>query len=39
MVPPPPVNRSVKKLGKYEFSMDQKIGSGMAGEVFVGFNT
>ncbi len=29
----------VKKLGKYEFSLDQKLGSGMAGDVYVGINT
>jgi len=29
----------VKKLGKYEFSLDQKLGSGMAGDVYAGINT
>ena len=29
----------VKKLDKYEFSLEQKLGSGMAGDVYVGINT
>jgi hypothetical protein len=28
----------MKRLGKYEFSIDQKIGSGMTGEAYVGVN-
>ncbi len=28
-----------KKLGKFEFSLDQKLGSGMAGDAYVGINT
>jgi len=31
--------RVTKKLGKYEFSMEQKLGSGMSGDVYVGFDT
>ena len=28
----------IKRLGKYEFSLDQKLGSGMAGDVYIGVN-
>lgn len=28
----------MKKLGKYEFSFDQKIGSGLSADAFVGIN-
>jgi hypothetical protein len=31
--------RDVKRLGKYEFSMDQKLGSGMSGDAYLGINT
>jgi hypothetical protein len=31
--------KSIKKLGPYEFSMDQRIGSGMTGDAYVGINT
>ncbi len=31
--------RSFKRLGPYEFSIDQKIGSGMSGDAYVGVNT
>lgn len=37
--PPNEEKRDVKKLGKYEFSMDQKLGSGMSGDAYVGINT
>lgn len=29
----------MKRLGPYEFSIDQKIGSGMTGDAYVGMNT
>ena len=28
-----------KKLAEYEFSMDQKIGSGLTSDVYLGINT
>lgn len=29
----------IKKLGKYQFQLGQKLGSGMAGDVYIGVNT
>lgn len=37
--PPNYEKRLTKKLGQYEFSMDEKIGSGMTGDAYVGINT
>ena len=37
--PPNSEKRPIKKLGHYEFSMDQRIGSGMSGDVYVGADT
>ena len=34
-----PTQPLTKTLGKYEFSLDQKIGSGLTGDVYVGINT
>lgn len=31
--------RAVKRLGKFEFCLDQKIGSGMSGDAYVGVDT
>ena len=30
---------ALKKLGKYEFSMDQRLGSGMSGDAYAGIDT
>lgn len=37
--PPNSEKRTVKRLGKYEFSMDQRLGSGMSGDVYIGMDT
>lgn len=37
--PPNSEKRALKRLGPYEFSIDQKIGSGMTGDAYVGMNT
>lgn len=37
--PPNSEKRAVTKLGKYQFSMDQKLGSGMSGDAYFGVDT